>query len=110
MAQAINEEFNPWNGTISPDGIWRLAGPWYGTGEQRIRPLTRDPYHHLSRADRHGFLEFDDHTEHEPTSGGRDTDCGGVRLWLLRSAHDAFVRVGWCGVILFDRSARLQGA
>jgi beta-glucanase (GH16 family) len=36
MAQAINEEFNPWSGNISPDGVWRLAGDWFGTGNNQF--------------------------------------------------------------------------
>ena len=38
MALAINEEFNPWSGNISPDGIWRIAGVWYGTGDNELDP------------------------------------------------------------------------
>src|SRR5262245_61910522 len=38
MALAINEEFNGWSGTVSPDGIWRIAGPWSGTGNNEFDP------------------------------------------------------------------------
>jgi len=38
MALAINEEFNPWAGNISPDGIWRKAGVWYGSGGNELDP------------------------------------------------------------------------
>src|SRR5262245_46986491 len=41
MAYAINEEFNPWVGAVSPDGVWRLAGPWYGTGNNYFE-LSRE--------------------------------------------------------------------
>ena len=36
MAQAINEEFNPWSGNVSPDGVWQLAGNWFGTGNNQF--------------------------------------------------------------------------
>src|SRR3954447_414182 len=38
MALAINEEFDPWSGNISPDGIWRKAGVWYGSGGNELDP------------------------------------------------------------------------
>jgi len=38
MALAINEEFHPWVGNISPDGVWRVAGPWSGTGNNQLDP------------------------------------------------------------------------
>jgi hypothetical protein len=28
----ISQQFNPWSGTASPDGIWRIAGIWQGSG------------------------------------------------------------------------------
>jgi hypothetical protein len=28
----INEEFNPWSGNISPNGVWRINGIWKGSG------------------------------------------------------------------------------
>lgn len=34
----INEEFHPWTGAISPDGVWRIAGPWVGTGGNQLEP------------------------------------------------------------------------
>jgi beta-glucanase (GH16 family) len=38
MSLLINEEFNPWSGNISPDGIWQKAGVWYGTGGNELDP------------------------------------------------------------------------
>ena len=38
MALLVNEEFNPWSGNISPDGIWRKAGVWFGTGNNELDP------------------------------------------------------------------------
>jgi beta-glucanase (GH16 family) len=34
----IFEDFNPWSGTVSPDGIWRIAGTWTGTGNNTLQP------------------------------------------------------------------------
>jgi beta-glucanase (GH16 family) len=35
----IFEQFNPpWDGVNSPDGIWRIAGTWVGTGGNTLRP------------------------------------------------------------------------
>ena len=34
----VFEDFNPWNGTVSPDGIWRIAGTWTGTGGDTLQP------------------------------------------------------------------------
>jgi beta-glucanase (GH16 family) len=38
MAYVINEEFTGWSGSISPDGIWRKSGVWYGTGNNEFDP------------------------------------------------------------------------
>ena len=35
---ALFEDFNPWSGTVSPDGIWRIAGTWTGTGGDILQP------------------------------------------------------------------------
>jgi hypothetical protein len=34
----IYEEFNPWSGNTSPDGVWRIAGVWTGTGGNVLDP------------------------------------------------------------------------
>jgi len=34
----IFEEFNPWAGNISPDGIWRKNGVWVATGGNTFDP------------------------------------------------------------------------
>jgi beta-glucanase (GH16 family) len=36
----VHQNFHPWKGTISPDGIWRLNGVWVGTYGN-----TMDPAH-----------------------------------------------------------------
>ena len=28
----INQDFAPWIGKTSPDGVWRINGPWKGSG------------------------------------------------------------------------------
>jgi glycosyl hydrolase family 16/Big-like domain-containing protein len=38
VTPAIFEDFNPWNGNVSPDGIWRIAGTWTGTGGNTLQP------------------------------------------------------------------------
>ena len=38
MAYLINEDFNGWSGTLSPDGVWRINGPWYGTNNVYMEP------------------------------------------------------------------------
>jgi beta-glucanase (GH16 family) len=35
---SVFETFHPWNGKISPNGIWRINGPWIGTGGNLIDP------------------------------------------------------------------------
>lgn len=32
QAPQVFQDFIPWSGNLSPDGIWRIAGPWNGTG------------------------------------------------------------------------------
>jgi beta-glucanase (GH16 family) len=34
----VFEDFNPWSGNVSPDGIWRIAGTWSGTGGNTLQP------------------------------------------------------------------------
>jgi beta-glucanase (GH16 family) len=34
----IFEQFNGWTGNTSPDGIWRIAGTWVGTGGNTLEP------------------------------------------------------------------------
>jgi beta-glucanase (GH16 family) len=34
----IFQQFDGWNGTTSPDGIWRIAGVWTGTGNNTLEP------------------------------------------------------------------------
>ena len=34
----IFEEFNPWVGNVSPDGIWRKNGVWVATGGNTFDP------------------------------------------------------------------------
>ena len=34
----VFEDFQPWNGLVSPDGIWRIAGTWQGTGGNTLQP------------------------------------------------------------------------
>ena len=38
MALAINQDFNFWTGRLSPDGLWQINGPWYGTGGNYLLP------------------------------------------------------------------------
>ncbi|HHY83086.1 MAG TPA: DUF4082 domain-containing protein [Clostridiales bacterium] len=43
----VHEEFHPWEGAVSPDGIWRKAGPWRGTGNNLFeveRAITQETY------------------------------------------------------------------
>jgi hypothetical protein len=35
---SINQEFTPWCGAKSPDGIWRINGPWRGSGSNILDP------------------------------------------------------------------------
>jgi hypothetical protein len=37
----IFQDFEPWTGSTSPDGVWRLAGPWAGTGGNQF-DLSRE--------------------------------------------------------------------
>ena len=32
------QDFQPWSGTVSPDGNWQIAGPWVGTGGNTLQP------------------------------------------------------------------------
>lgn len=44
MAQTINEDFD-WpagSGNTSPDGVWRIAGPWTGTGGNFLDPALAE--------------------------------------------------------------------
>jgi beta-glucanase (GH16 family) len=34
----VFEDFHPWSGAISPNGIWRIAGTWPGTGGNTLQP------------------------------------------------------------------------
>ena len=34
----VYQEFQPWQGTVSPDHIWRIAGVWIGTGNNVLDP------------------------------------------------------------------------
>src|ERR1041384_7754146 len=34
----IFQEFNPWTGNVSPDGIWRKNGVWVATGGNTFDP------------------------------------------------------------------------
>ena len=34
----VFQDFNPWSGNVSPDGIWRIAGTWTGTGGNTLQP------------------------------------------------------------------------
>lgn len=36
----IFQEFNPWTGKVSPDGIWQVAGTWVGTGNNTLQPAN----------------------------------------------------------------------
>jgi hypothetical protein len=38
QAPQIFQEFNPWTGNISPDGIWRKNGVWVATGGNTFDP------------------------------------------------------------------------
>ena len=35
IAQAFRP---PWSGSVSPDGLWRIAGPWTGSGGNQLDP------------------------------------------------------------------------
>lgn len=37
---AVDEQFNGWAGTASPDGVWRIAGTWQGTGNNTLQPAN----------------------------------------------------------------------
>jgi hypothetical protein len=34
----VDQEFQPWQGLVSPDNIWRIAGVWIGTGGNVLDP------------------------------------------------------------------------
>jgi Ca2+-binding RTX toxin-like protein len=38
VSPLIFEDFNSWSGNVSPDGIWRIAGTWQGTGNNTLQP------------------------------------------------------------------------
>jgi len=38
MTPTVYQEFDPWTGNTSPDGIWRIAGTWTGTGGNTLEP------------------------------------------------------------------------
>ena len=40
QAPLIFQEFHAWTGLISPDGIWRIAGTWQGTGNNTLQPAN----------------------------------------------------------------------
>src|SRR6266850_3406635 len=82
MAQAINEEFNPWSGNISPDGVWQLAGPWFGTGnnyfETSRETLTST---HAGETDT-GFLNLTITPSTNPLQGGEIQTTSGYGYGL----------------------------
>ncbi len=54
-AQIIEKFTQPWPSRISPDGVWRIAGPWKGTGGNYLDPsnVTFSPTY---KGDDGGFL------------------------------------------------------
>src|SRR5882724_3280469 len=40
QAPLIFQDFHPWSGIISPDGIWRIAGVWVATGNNTLDPAN----------------------------------------------------------------------
>ena len=38
ISPTVFQDFNPWSGNVSPDGIWRIAGTWTGTGGNTLQP------------------------------------------------------------------------
>jgi beta-glucanase (GH16 family) len=39
-APTVFQDFEPWTGNTSPDGIWRIAGVWTGTGGNTLDPAN----------------------------------------------------------------------
>jgi beta-glucanase (GH16 family) len=37
-AAAPNQNFTPWSGVTSPGNVWRINGPWVGTGNNYLEP------------------------------------------------------------------------
>ena len=83
MAQAINEEFNPWSGNVSPDGVWQLAGSWFGTGNNQFglaRETLTSTYPGETST---GFLNLTITPSTNPLQGGEIQTSGRVWLRLL---------------------------
>jgi len=38
LQPTLLQDFNAWSGNLSPDGIWRIAGTWVGTGGNTLVP------------------------------------------------------------------------
>src|SRR5215210_539930 len=70
MALAINEEFNPWSGTISPDGLWRINGVWYGTGNNEFDPARATLTSTYPGETSTGFLNLTITPSTNPLEGG----------------------------------------
>jgi glycosyl hydrolase family 16 len=55
---ALQQEFDPWTGTISPDGIWRISGPWFSVANNFMDP-SRAAFHETQPGETgHGYLDL----------------------------------------------------
>ena len=86
MALAINEEFHPWSGNISPDGIWRIAGTWFGTGNNELSPSRATLTETYPGETSTGFLSLTIAPGSNPLRGARFRPWMGMATELMKSA------------------------